>query len=243
MRMKKTLPGSIAALCLLTAPALADGYARPMPAAPVAPIYDTTTWSGFYLGAGVGAGAVVHDVTFGLPITGGSVSSDGIGGQGVFGTLLLGYDHRFGSFVLGVFADYDFSGISSDFSALGLFNADLDHDHSWAVGARFGLLSSPYTLWYGTAGYTQAEFDISSTAGSFDLGTFGGYFLGLGVESQIGGGWAIRGEYRFSQFESETVLSVPGLVSIDFEPFMHTARLALTYKFGRNAAQVPIPSR
>jgi hypothetical protein len=33
---------------------------------------------------------------------------------------------------------------------------------------------------------------------------------------------------------------VPGLVSIDFEPFMHTARLALTYKFGRNAAQMPI---
>jgi hypothetical protein len=35
---------------------------------------------------------------------------------------------------------------------------------------------------------------------------------------------------------------VPGLLNIDFEPSMHTARLALTYKFGRReevAAPVP----
>jgi hypothetical protein len=69
--------------------------------------------------------------------------------------------------------------------------------------------------------------------GSFDLGTFSGYFLGAGVESKLGGGWSLRGEYRFSQFDSETVLNVPGIFSIDFEPSMHTARLALTYKFGR----------
>ncbi len=198
--MKKIVLGSIAALCLLTAPALADGYARRP--APGLPIYDATpSWSGFYLGAGIGAGALVDDVTFGLPAVG-SVNSDGIGGQGIFGTALLGYDHQFGAFVLGVFADYDFSGISSDFSALGLFNASLDHNHSWAAGARFGFLSSPRSLWYGTAGYTQAEFGISSSVGSFDLGEFGGYFVGVGVESQIGGGWAIRGEYRFSQFEN-----------------------------------------
>lgn len=239
--MKKTVLGSFAALCALTAPALADGYARPVYGAP-APVFQQAlpSWSGFYLGAGIGAGAVVHDVGFGVAGVGG-VNSDGIGGQGILGTLLLGYDHRFGSFVLGLFGDYDFSGIKSDFSALGLFDADLDHKHSWAVGARFGVLSSPHTLWYGTAGYTQAEFDVSSTVGSFDLGTFGGYFLGLGVESQLGGGWAVRGEYRFSQYENETVLSVPGVVSIDFEPFMHTARLALTYKFGRDAAPAPRP--
>jgi hypothetical protein len=49
--------------------------------------------------------------------------------------------------VLGLFADFDYSNISSDFSALGLFNASLDHKHSLSVGARFGFLSSPSTLW------------------------------------------------------------------------------------------------
>jgi outer membrane immunogenic protein len=160
--MKKIVLGSIAALCLLTAPALADGYARQPYGAPI--VQAPPSWSGFYLGAGIGAGAVVHDVDFGVTGVGG-VNGDGIGGQGIFGTALLGYDQQFGAFVLGVFADYDFSGISSDFSALGLFNASLDHKHSWAVGGRLGFLSSPSTLWYGTAGYTQAQFDVSSSVG------------------------------------------------------------------------------
>ena len=240
--MKNIVLGSIAALCLLTPPALADGYRRPAPAygAPVVQ-QAPPSWSGFYLGAGIGAGAVVHDVDFGVAGVG-NVASDGIGGQGIFGTALIGYDHQFGTFVLGLFADYDFSGLSSDFSALGLFNASLDHKNSWSVGARFGLLSSPSTLWYGTAGFTQAEFDVSSSVGSFDLGTFSGYFLGAGVESRLGWGWSLRGEYRLSQFGSETVLNVPGVFSIDFEPSMHTARLALTYKFARrDEAYAPVP--
>ena len=236
----KKICGSIAALCLLSGQALADGYARApgVPCCAMAP-----SWSGFYLGAGVGAGAVVNDVTFGLPAVGSGVSSDGIGGQGIFGTALVGYDQQLGSsFVVGILADYDFSNISSDFSALGLFSASLDHKRSWSVGGRFGFLSSPSTLWYGTAGYTQAKFDIDSSVGSLDLGEFNGYFLGAGVESRLGGGWALRGEYRFSQFENETVFAVPGVVSIDFEPHMHTARLALIYKFGgrEDAAAVPI---
>ena len=59
------------------------------------------------------------------------------------------------------------------------------------------------------------------------------HFVGAGVESRLAGGWSLRGEYRFSQFDSETVASIPGLLNVDFEPSMHTARLALTYKFGR----------
>ena len=35
---------------------------------------------------------------------------------------------------------------------------------------------------------------------------------------------------------------MPGVFSIDFEPYMHTARLALTYKFGRrDEAFAPVP--
>jgi 4-amino-4-deoxy-L-arabinose transferase-like glycosyltransferase len=97
----------------------------------------------------------------------------------------------------------------------------------------------PYTLWYGTAGYTQARFDLDSTIGSLDLDDFSGYFLGLGVESQLGAGWALRAEYRFTQFSSETVFSAPGLVNVDLEPTMHTARVALTYKFGRRDEPPP----
>jgi outer membrane immunogenic protein len=217
--------------------ALADGYGRRP--ADVGCCEAPQTWTGFYLGAGIGAGAVVHELSATAPLLG-TASFDGIGGEGIFGTVIVGYDRQIGrSVVFGIFADYDFSNISSDLSAGGLFNASLDHKWSWSVGARLGFLTSPSTLWYGTAGYTQARFDLGSTIGSLDLDDFKGYFLGLGVESQLGAGWALRAEYRFTQFESETVFSTPGLVNVDLEPSMHTARVALTYKFGRREEVAP----
>jgi outer membrane immunogenic protein len=229
--MKKLILALAAVFLWPAGQSLADGYGRrPTDAA----CCDSArSWSGFYLGAGIGAGAVVHELTATVPGLA-SASLDGIGGEGIFGTVTVGYDHQIGrAVVFGIFADYDFSNISSDISAASLFNASLDHKWSWSVGGRLGFLTSPSTLWYGSAGYTQARFDLDSTIGSLDLDDFRGYFLGLGVESQLGAGWALRAEYRFTQFSSETVFSAPGLVNVDLEPSMHTARVALTYKFGR----------
>ncbi len=72
----------------------------------------------------------------------------------------------------------------------------------------------------------------SSTEGASSLPDFKGYFVGAGVESQLVGGWNLRAEYRFSQFDSETVL----FDGLNVEPSSHTARLALTYKWGREEA-------
>jgi outer membrane immunogenic protein len=220
--MKKLAMILAAVLCLPASQSLADPYGSEYP----------RSWSGFYLGAGIGAGAVVHEVTASVPGLA-SASLDGIGGEGIFGTVTIGYDHQIGRAVVGIFADYDFSNISSDISAARLFNASLDHKWSRSVGGRLGFIVTPHTMWYGMTGYTQAQFDLDSSIGSLDLSDFKGYFLGLGVESQLGAGWALRAEYRFTQFSSETVFSAPGLVTVDLEPLMHTARVALTYKFGR----------
>ena len=60
--MKKVMVGVTVALALVTSNAAADGIdRRPAPsiAAP-APVY-APTWTGFYIGAGVGAGAMVHE--------------------------------------------------------------------------------------------------------------------------------------------------------------------------------------
>jgi outer membrane immunogenic protein len=235
--MKKPILALAAVLGLFaTGEATAGGYAgQAVAAANVIP-----PWSGFYLGLGGDAGAVVHDLSTTPP--GGGF--DGIGGQGIFGTAIVGYDQQiFPGVIVGVFADHDLSGISSNLPVVGgLINASLDHKHSWSVGSRAGFLSSPSALWYGTAGYTQAQFDLSSTAGSLSVPNFKGYFVGAGVESQFGRGWALRAEYRFSQFNRETVTAVPGLTDMGLEPSMHTARLTLTYKFGRRE-EAPMPMK
>ena len=240
--MKKLIVGVAAALAL-TSPAVADGpYKRPPPtiAAPAYAPPPAPTWTGFYLGAGIGAGAVVHDVSvhdhfFDPPER--ILSFDGIGGEGVLGTVIVGWDWQIGAnTVFGIFADYDFSDISTRLSVFdGVFNHSIDHSSSWSIGARLGWLANPSTLWYLTAGYTEAEFDSSSRFDVFKISgddRFAGYFVGAGLDTRLVNNWFLRLEYRYSQFDSETFLFDDGITSVDVEPSMHTARLVLTYKFG-----------
>jgi outer membrane immunogenic protein len=213
--MKRMVAGFALALALSGSAAFADGMVKAGPA------YSAPTWSGFYIGAGAGGAAVVYDVDLGL---------GNFGGEGFFGTVTVGYDHQINSrWVVGIFADYDFG---SNIKADSIFGVTGELKNTWAVGGRLGVQTSPTTLWYGTAGYTQAEVDLNIPIG---VPTFSGYFLGLGAESQLGGGWSVKGEYRFSQFDSEDIIGV------DVEPTIHSFRAVLSYKFGDRREEVRAP--
>jgi outer membrane immunogenic protein len=238
--MKRLILGVAAALLLSAGPAIADG----MPtkgSIKSAPAAAGPNWNGFYLGVGIGAGALVGDKPD-YNYNGYEFANYELGGDGVFGTVTVGYDRVIRpGWVAGVFADFDFgSGISSDSDfwngrSRGEPNRfSLDHDHSWAIGARLGFLTAPGTLVYGTAGYTQMEIDADSPAlGLSHSTTFDGYFVGAGLETFLRDNWTLKLEYRYSNFGSETLLSPSeGPFGVDFDPSMHTARLVLSYKFG-----------
>jgi outer membrane immunogenic protein len=181
----------------------------------------TPGWTGFYVGAGIGAGAEAQETTF----VAAGVAVDA-GGEGGFGTVVLGYDRvLWPGWVAGVFGDFDFSAISGDsVSDSGTFSRD--HDYSWSVGARLGTLVNPATLLYGTAGYTRAQFAISGALS--DSNTFDGYFVGAGMETFLRENWTFKLEYRFSDFGDNGLLEPV----FSFDPSLHTARLVLSYKFG-----------
>jgi outer membrane immunogenic protein len=213
-------------------------------------------WTGFYVGAGIGAGAASYDVS-GMQtrkptssckpvrhrhgcyykctnshddVTFTEFTDSGTTDVGAFGVLTVGYDHALRQgWVGGVFADYDFgSGISGDVTVDGT-RRSFDHDHSWAIGARLGHLVTPSTLLYGTAGYTQAEFEV----GGLGSRTYSGYFVGGGVETFLRDNWTLKLEYRFSQFGEESIVNTADL-SADLDPSVHSARLVLSYKLGRH---------
>jgi outer membrane immunogenic protein len=243
--MKRLIVGVVAAVILTTGQAAAEGLAPPSrikaPGTVIGP-----NWNGFYVGVGIGAGVASHDVSgkkekkyckqwwcghcLEWERYTESFSDSDTSDIGVFGTVTVGLDRVLRpGWVGGVFADYDFgSNISGDVS-LPHYSLSLDHNSSWAVGARLGYLVTPSTLLYGTAGYTQAQFDI----GNLGSTTFDGYFVGAGVETFLRQNWTLKLEYRFSQFGEETILDSHH-ISADLEPSMHTARLILSYRFGHH---------
>ena len=212
--MKRMSATAVLLLILLGGSAWADGPA-PRP------------WTGLYLGVGAGAGSVVqlqslNDVGFG------TVFSQDVGAEGMFGTVTAGYDFRvMQRVVAGGFFDYDISSISNGNPFVLPISIPFDHKHTWSLGGRVGYLANPTTLWYVLGGYSQARFDFD-TIGGID---FRGYFVGGGVETQLGGNWSLRGEYRFAQFRTETLLELCPCETLDADVRMHTGRVLLTYRF------------
>jgi outer membrane immunogenic protein len=199
------------------------------------------SWTGLYVGAGIGGGAALHEPT--LNVAGTSMSFDSIAGQGFLATAIAGYDYRLSrNVVAGVFFDFDVSSISADADIPLLFSSG-DHRHSWSIGGRAGYLINPATLIYVSAGYSRASFDFGTLGGFDPIGNVGlhGYFVGFGLETQLAGNWALRGEYRFTQFDPKTVFDDPCgcLGNLDIETSMHTGRALVVYRF--NGGPPPAP--
>lgn len=223
---KIVLAAALAASFGLSGAAMADGMPSRAPKY-IAPEPVATTWTGFYVGVGFGAGALNHDIK--ANIDGFELAEvDGLGGEGVFGTVTVGYDHQFGRFVGGIFFDYDFSNIGSTIRVAELGSADIDLNNMWSIGGRLGYLVTPNTLLYGLVAYTQANFDFPS---GLKNDTFSGVSVGGGLETQLGGNWFLKGEYRFTSLDKETIFDDGYGFRVTDEPDIHTARLVLSYKF------------
>ncbi len=189
-----------------------------------APVYSPeASWTGLYVGAGVGGGFVNHDLT--ATAFGGSAELNGIGGEGVIGTVEVGYDRQFGAFVGGVFFNYDFSDVSSTLR-VGAASINADLDNMWSAGGRFGYLINPNTLAYVLGAYSEAEFSLPAGVKS---PTFSGYSVGGGLETKLGGAWYLKGEYRFTRLDTQTLGSGGGFKVTD-DVDVQQVRLVLSYK-------------
>lgn len=207
-----------------------------------APLYAPgVNWTGFYIGVGGGGGATSSDVKGEADIDKLAAFADanGLGGMGGFGTVQVGYDREIDRrFVIGAFFDYDFASIDSKLSAglsykgssIASIGAPFNLTDSWTVGGRAGYLVNPSTLVYGLAGYTEASFDLPQ--GAHD-GTFSGWTAGAGIETNLSGPWFLKGEYRFTDLDQQTIYAgTAGCIKykVTDQPEIQTGRLVLTYK-------------
>jgi outer membrane immunogenic protein len=241
--MKKIMVGVAVALALGISTAAADGIDKRAPSSIAAPVpVHAPSWTGFYIGAGIVAGVLVHDVSVNDAFFEERLFDFGRADTGAFGTVTIGWDWQLGpKAVFGIFADYDFL----DLSTRQRFFEDFDHstsaDSAWSVGARLGWLSSPSTLLYLTGGYTQVQLEHRASFFGLDELTVSrdrdldGWFIGAGIDTRLwASNWFLRLEYRFTEFDTDGLrIADDGFfdMRVDTELEAHTARATLTYKF------------
>jgi outer membrane immunogenic protein len=249
MHMRKLLL-TTAALLVLTA---GEGFAADLPRsvmkAQPAPSA-VTSWTGCYVAGGGGYGLWNQNTSAsfsGTPV-GSDVTS---GGRGWFGTVGGGCDLQVsGSWVIGVFGDYDFGGIRGDVAVPYSGTTYWGHEKltsAWAVGGRIGYVITPSILTYVSGGYTEVRFsgaDLflpfatpSPSGNSVPAHTHSGWFLGGGYEYNLSWlpGLFWRTEYRLAEYDrrSRDLLSsgFPFGASVDSKPFVQTIRSELVWRF------------
>jgi outer membrane immunogenic protein len=205
---------------LLAAPAMAADMRAPAPMLTKAPMMAPAyTWTGCYLGAGIGYGMYNLDHQESL-ITGVADSGNQTdGGRGWLGRGQVGCDYQINtSIVIGAFGDYDWTNMKGDHSlSMGTFPfvGQEKVTSTWAAGGRIGWLPMERFMTFVSGGYTQARLSAYDEALNFganlpvehvDGATRQGWFIGSGYEYAIGWlpGLNWKTEYRFADYGSKT---------------------------------------
>ena len=227
----KTL--SVSALAVVT---LFDAaHAQPAPAG--LPPYDPV-WTGFYAGADIGGGGSLRRANAN-PGGAFTLNIDGLSGGGVVASVHGGYDYQVvPKALVGLLVEGTWSSMSGSATASvpgASANVTSRADLGLAVMARGGVLTTPSSLVYALVGYAGQNFHTTGTAsagGAFANFArddyFNGWTVGAGFEKLLRGGWSTKIEYRYSQFESKYMQAG----NLTIQPFTHTARVGLSYRFG-----------
>jgi len=204
--------------------AMAADMTAPAPVYTKAPMAPAFSWTGCYLGAGVGYGMwnQDHSITTGVAVPNDFTTTETTnGGRGWLGRFGAGCDYQVSSsWVVGVFGDYDWMNLKGSMATL-LLNggfptaADETESSAWSVGGRIGYLIAPSVLTFIDGGYTRTRFDqldpIRSngvaSGNAFPAHTYQGWFLGSGIEYAFTwlpiNGLFVRSEYRYSTYQKD----------------------------------------
>jgi outer membrane immunogenic protein len=200
-------------------------------ASPEGELFKNDIWSGVYVGVGAGAGSFDYDLS-GHATKPEDDDSYGYSQHihasdddwDIFGTVQIGIDRQIGQrLVIGAFADFDlYTDSGSSFSIPwdehleSSLSGNVELDSVWSVGGRIGALVTPRILLYGMSGYTQANLDGNLTFFSIEHDgdrypetlsvnlpdELHGYFVGAGGEIKLTDNMSLKGEYRYSDFDS-----------------------------------------
>jgi outer membrane immunogenic protein len=189
------------------------------------------SWSGIYVGGGIGPGAgsaKVETVTAGnIPLPG--FTLDGVGGAGVWPAVLGGFNVRVAERVV--------AGVEAEV-APGISRTDFKLDPTVAVRGRIGFLITPTNLVFATAGVVTTAIKATSLAGgqiTIPSQHVNALQVGGGLESAITENWMARFSYQYASAQAldnitATIAGQPWVFTA--RPQWHYGEVALVYLLG-----------
>jgi len=229
--MKKLLLATVAFVALGAPAIAADMAARPYTKAPppiAVPIYN---WTGFYIGAHLGA-AFGNDNTFNGLIASNNNDARFLGGVQAGADLQVAPN-----FVIGVEGQYSWlsgNGINANFGNGYVYNND-----QRAIGSitgRVGYTWGPGLL-YVKGGYAWADtndtlvFAGAPVAFTFDHNHKDGWTVGGGVEYMFAPSWSAKLEYQYYNFGNSTFVTPAPLAAFgSFHNDEHTVKAGINYR-------------
>ena len=216
----RTAAGLLVGVVVAVGGALSDAHAAdlytPRDPAPILRTFDSTPWTGGYVGLSLGRswGSTRVDTPTG------NLTFDTNGGQ--FGGY-AGYTWQSGMFVIGGEAEVNSGNVKG--SAAGL-----SQDLNWmgALRGRAGILLAQPLYVYGMAGVAWA--DMAFKANGFDRNqNFAGFQVGAGAEYKFNPNWSLRMDYLVTGLGGER-RDFPG-VSHHIDPDFHMVRAGLSLRF------------
>jgi outer membrane immunogenic protein len=178
------------------------------------------TWTGFYLGANVGAGIGTTETSVnvgpaltalsGMPITATApLVSETF--NGFIGGMQAGYNWQAGVFVLGVEGDVDGAGLQGTAPCVVVLNCTMKHNWFADVTGRVGVVAVERTLiylkggvaWEGSNFTVGNNINVAGTTVAASAGGSGiqtGGLLGMGVEYAFLPNWSAKLEYNYIDF-------------------------------------------
>jgi outer membrane immunogenic protein len=192
MRFKMTGAAAAASLLASMAPAVAQ--------APMA----MGDWSGFYIGANVGAGTQNTNFSYNPAIPGGpagalTTTSGNFNHEGPFGGGTLGYNWQFGpGWVWGLEGDIDGDGNRGYSTCVPTTTAHCSLANNWVgtVRGRLGWLAMPNAMLFVTGGAAFGDIKTTAPGPTNNDTTNVGWTAGAGLEYMFAPQWSVKLEYR-----------------------------------------------
>jgi len=238
--MKKLMLGGVVLAAMIAGPAMAADMPVKAPLYKALPMEPAYSWTGCYLGANGGGGAVETSVS---AATSKSTNFGDLNNRfGWMGGGQVGCDYQVGAWVIGARGLFDWGELhSTNLNAATGVMADAYTRHFTTATGRIGYIFEPNVLAYVQGGGAWINNDIViSNPGVLESATVNsstGFDVGFGFERGFFVNWSLFAEFNYMNFGSKTftftnfagALAAPDTVSI--KQSVETVLFGLNYRF------------